>query len=651
MKLSLKNKFVIPTVILILSGMGILSVISFIQSKNALENSIIGQLENKADTTAAMLTSWMGERHLNVESWTKEKTFPAAVDNSWVDTYTRKKAGTRLTVLQKSYTMYEDICLADRDGNVVSSSNPELVGNLNIKEESFFVSAFKGEVHVTSLLKSQKTNKPMFVISAPIYMADQIYGIIFVYTDFSVFSKDFIDPVKIGQNGFAYVVNDSGIAVTYPEKDQIFKLDLSKTTDWDSMQTPEGVLETTYNEKKSISAFKRLTEPKGIISVTALKNEILKPVTVLGQTSLFSTLIISMVAAFIIFMITRSVTGPVNNVVDGLKDVVQGEGDLTKRIEVLSKDEIGELAKWFNEFIGAIQTVVSDVSLKAGELNSASDNLNIISEKMANGAEETANKANQASSAGKEMSQNITSVAAAMEEASTNLSLMASATEEMSSTINEISGNTEKARAVTDNAVTQTRQTQKKVNELGISATEIGEVVETISDISKQVNLLALNATIEASRAGEAGKGFAVVAGEIKTLASQTADAAGKITTRVDGIQQSTQDTISEISNISDVVKSINEIVTTIAAAVEEQSVTTNEITNNVSQTTSGILDVNEKINQTSEHARDIAGVISKVTSASEEMSQNSTQVNHSAQTLLNLAVKLSKLVGKFKTS
>ncbi len=100
MKLTLKQKLIIPTVILILIGMGTLSVVSFIQSKKALQNSIIGQLENRADATVAMLASWMGERRLNVESWTGEKTFPAAVDNSWVDAYTRKKAGKRLTDLK-----------------------------------------------------------------------------------------------------------------------------------------------------------------------------------------------------------------------------------------------------------------------------------------------------------------------------------------------------------------------------------------------------------------------------------------------------------------------------------------------------------------------------------------------------------------------
>ncbi|MCG8633897.1 MAG: methyl-accepting chemotaxis protein [Desulfobacterales bacterium] len=652
MKLSLKKKFIIPTVILILAGMGILSILSFVQSKNALQNSIVGQLENKADATAVMLASWMGERRLNVESWTKEKTFPTAVDTSWVDAYTRKKASKRLTAMKSAYTMYEDICLADKNGNVVSSSDPALVDKLNVGGKPFFEKAFQGEFTASSLFKSPKSGKPAFIIAAPILMMDEIYGIIFAYTDFSIFAKDFIDPVKIGQNGYAYVLNEAGIAVTYPDPAQIFKLDRSKTPGWASMKAAEsGIIQSIGEGTETVAAYKRITNPDGYISVVAMEDEILAPVTALGKTSLISTIIIVLCAAVILYLITRSVTGPVNQVVEGLKDAVQGEGDLTKRIEVKSRDEIGELAHWFNEFVKAIQSVITDVSANAGQLSHASQGLTRISETMTSEAGQTEDQMTQADAAGEDMRLNMGSVAAAMEQAAANLSMVASASEEMSATINEIAGNTETARSTTDNAVQQAGQTLEKVNHLGTSAQEIGEVVQTITDISDQVNLLALNATIEAARAGEAGKGFAVVANEIKDLAGQTAEAANNITDRVTGIQDATQETITQISGISTVINGINEIVSTTAAAIEEQSVTTNEITTNVTQATEGILEVNQKVSQTSVHAEEIAGVISKVSDASREISRSSGQVDVSAKDLLDLAETLNRLVGKFKTA
>ena len=125
---------------------------------------------------------------------------------------------------------------------------------------------------------------------------------------------------------------------------------------------------------------------------------------------------------------------------------------------------------------------------------------------------------------------------------------------------------------------------------MGRAAREIGNVVETITEISSQVDLLALNATIEAARAGDAGKGFAVVAGEIKELARQTAEASGEIKKRVEGIQTNTAGTVNEINDVSEVVNEINAIVATIASAVEEQSATTREIVSNVSQASVGFL-------------------------------------------------------------
>ncbi len=652
MKLSLKQKFIIPTVILILTGMGILSILSFVQSKAALQESIVGQLQNEADARAAMLASWIGERRLNVESWTKEKSFPSAVDTSWIDTYTRKKASQKLATFKDAYTMYEDICLADKDGKVVSSSDRNLVDTLNVKDSDFFKKAFSGEFTVSSLFKSEKTGNPVFIMAAPIHMMDQIYGIIFVYTDFSIFAKDFIDPVKIGKEGYAWVLNESGIAMTHPDQEQIFSLDLSTTAAWQTISaTDRGVVQAGNGNAETVSAFRRITNPGGYISVVALENEILAPVTALGKTSLISTIVIALVAGVILYLITRSVTGPVNLVVAGLKDAVQGEGDLTKRIQVKSRDEIGELAHWFNEFVKAIQAVIVDVSANAGQLGTASQGLTQISETMARGAEGTEAQVVQAHTAGEDLRVNMSSVAAAMEQASTNLNMVASASEEMSATINEIAGNTETARSTTDNAVHQAGQTLEKVNILGDSAKEIGQVVQSIADISDQVNLLALNATIEAARAGEAGRGFAVVANEIKELAGQTAEAAGNIKARVEGIQNATEETIGEISGISSVINGINEVVSTIAAAIEEQSVTTTEITTNVTQATQGIMEVNQKVSLSSSHAEEIAGVISQVSEASKEISQNSGKVNTSAGDLLALAETLNTLVGKFKTA
>ncbi len=349
-------------------------------------------------------------------------------------------------------------------------------------------------------------------------------------------------------------------------------------------------------------------------------------------------------------IVSLGIVKPIRTIIAMLKDIAEGEGDLTKRIVDNSGDETEEMASWFNQFVEKVQNIIKDVAKNAGTLYSSSQSLTGISRQMATNAAHTSDTANSVAAASEEMSANMHSVAAAMEEASTNVSMVAAATEEMSSTINEIAENTEKARDITASAVTKTNSASSQVGELGRAAREIGNVVETITEISSQVDLLALNATIEAARAGDAGKGFAVVAGEIKELARQTAEASGEIKKRVEGIQTNTTGTVNEINDVSEVVNEINAIVATIASAVEEQSATTREIVSNVSQASVGLSEVNENVAQSSQVSSEIARDISDVTTASNDISNSCSEVNTSSEQLAGLAEKLNQMVNKFKT-
>jgi len=357
------------------------------------------------------------------------------------------------------------------------------------------------------------------------------------------------------------------------------------------------------------------------------------------------------IAAFLglSFFLIQAITKPLQQVVAGLKDIAEGEGNLTNRLEVTSQDEMGELAKWFNVFIEKIQTVIRDVAQNAGHLQGSSQQLLGIAGQMSAGADQTSGKANTVAAAGEEMSANMGSMASAMSEASGNVSMVAAAIEEMTSTITQIADNADKAAKITAGAVSQTENASLQISELGESAKDIGKVIETITDISEQVNLLALNATIEAARAGESGKGFAVVANEIKELARQTATATSEIKQRVEGIQHSTRGTVAEITAITKVVNEVNQIVGVIAGAVEEQSAATREIASNISQASMGISEVNENVSQGSEVSAQIAQDISEVKDAAMKMSGNSTQVDESATNLSRLAGELNAMVNRFK--
>jgi methyl-accepting chemotaxis protein len=358
--------------------------------------------------------------------------------------------------------------------------------------------------------------------------------------------------------------------------------------------------------------------------------------------------LVALMLGLMVFLVS-SVIRPISHVVDGLKDVAQGEGDLTKRLKVDSSDEVGELSKWFNIFLDKLQGIISDIAGKADSLGTSSTSLSDLSGKLSEGAQHMSGLSSSVASAAEEMSANMNTVAASSNEAASNVNMVSSAAEEMTATINEIAMNSEKARTISEDAVTQATEASSRMENLGQSAQSIGKVTQTINDISDQTNLLALNATIEAARAGDAGKGFAVVANEIKELAKQTAVATQEIRHQIEGIQSSTSESIDQINRISEVINSVNVIVSTIAAAVEEQSVTTKEIAGNVAQASQGIQEVNENVSQSSVVSGEIAKEIAGVNEASTQLNVNSNQVNQSAEDLYRLANELNELVGKFK--
>ena len=372
------------------------------------------------------------------------------------------------------------------------------------------------------------------------------------------------------------------------------------------------------------------------------------------NTAMYSQ-IVAFIAVVIALIITTLLTlkflviNRLKNVTGNLRDIAEGEGDLTRRLIDENDDEIGDLRKWFNIFIEKIQVIIRDVAAGSAELDGASDNLATLSVTMRQDAEQASSKAANVSHSSDEMSRNMNSVAAAMEQAATNINMVASAAEEMNVTITQIATNTEQAKDITVDAVQQTENASRQVDALGQAAAGIGKVLETISEISEQVNLLALNATIEAARAGEAGKGFAVVANEIKDLAKQTAEATGEIRSKIQGIQETTEGTVSHIEQITQVVNEVNSLVGTIAIAIEEQSAATREIAENVSQASEGINEVNQNVAQSNMSVGEISGEIGEVTLASGKITENSIQVSESAERLSGLANQLTQMVGRFK--
>ncbi|MBI4913459.1 MAG: MCP four helix bundle domain-containing protein [Acidobacteria bacterium] len=362
-----------------------------------------------------------------------------------------------------------------------------------------------------------------------------------------------------------------------------------------------------------------------------------------------------------------AVVGPVNEVIRVMGSMEKG--DLTARIATAYQGDFQKLAEAINNSAAKLAQALTEISGASNTVASSADELTASSNVMAGTAEQMTNQANTAAaaseqasanvknmaagveqisanantvaSASEEVSTNLRTVGAAVEQMSANMRTIASASEQMQSSVNsvataieemsvslnEVSKSSGQAATVASKAAQSAGSTAQIVDKLGKSAQEIGKVVDMIKGIAAQTNLLALNATIEAASAGEAGKGFAVVANEVKELAKQTASATEEIRAQVEGMQTNTQGAVKAIDEIVQIINQINSISGTIAAAVEEQTATTNEISKNVGSAAQGAGDVAKNVTQAAVGANEVSRNVQEAVKGVTDIARNINQL------------------------
>ena len=266
-------------------------------------------------------------------------------------------------------------------------------------------------------------------------------------------------------------------------------------------------------------------------------------------------------------------------------------------------------------FQSSVEGVVDSVSSAAGELNSTAESMSEMA------------KRNESQSA---------AASSASDHASHNVQALAAAAEELSCAIQEISRQVTQSTAMTREAADSAQRTNVEVEGLVEAASRINEVISLISDIAEQTNLLALNATIEAARAGEAGKGFAVVASEVKNLANQTAKATEDISEQIHGIQQATTGACDAIRAIGEIIARVDEVAGSIAAAVEEQTVATQEIAQNVQEASAGVSEVSQNLVGVAEVASETGGASGQVLQSATGLSQQSDVLRREIERFLS---------------
>jgi len=362
---------------------------------------------------------------------------------------------------------------------------------------------------------------------------------------------------------------------------------------------------------------------------------------------------------------------------EALLDIVQGDRDLTRRLDQSTGDESAEIAALFNKFVERIQHLMLNISQNTKILNSASDRLSSTSGRFSDSFEGILGEARSLQTSAKQVSEKITSSADVANEINQNVQTIAKNAGDMSRYLREVSttvedvnravqhvaSNTGDVRTISERAKQSAEKARRSMMGLKDTSNKIAGIADLIDAIAAETNLLALNAVIESARAGEAGKGFAVVAAEVKNLANQTANATREIAERIAQMNINTQDMEEVITGISEVIDAVDHSVTSISASLVEQSKGTERVNERVKESADnaavmadaiahvaeGAVNVSANMREAASETDKMFGSITHFTDESLSNQQNATNVKETSRDLASVSRQLIDIIRDYK--
>jgi methyl-accepting chemotaxis protein len=518
-----------------------------------------------------------------------------------------------------------------------------------------------------------RTEYSMITLAAPLIFDGKFIGAVGIDVAMEDLGKEVLnDMTDKATDSHVFLVSNKGLIAWHPDSTQWLK----------PFEKPESAIKMSEDGNPFLIAYKTVlaqgTSLPWTLAFEASMDILQAPAKSVVRSVILYTFFAIVILGIGFYLLFSHILAPFSRTTLLLRDIAEGEGDLTARLHVASQDEIGKQAVSFNELMKKLQNSIHEVKLRAVSFEDQAHKLSDISKNMTDIATATKDQTAVVAESTNDVAQNINvitgeaqnsnnharEVAGVAEQMSTSMHTMTETIEKMSASISEIARNSLDVQKISNEASEKAKNATSVMAKLGIAAKEIGQVTDVIKKIADKTNLLALNATIEAASAGEAGKGFAVVAGEIKELANQSAKSADDIAYRIESIQNETGNAVTAINSVSDTIQEIRRSIEETVEHVNEQTKASDEISSNVSKVSSNARDVTSAINSVASEINGVAKNAEEATNSSHVMSKSinmisedtakvvstADEVQNVSASLAKSAEELIKLMGSFKT-
>ncbi len=656
--MKLKNKFIMFFIIfaivpLIISGI----IVSFVV-QNSNKNDAYGRLKEELSVSQNSLQG-------NIEMLKK-----IALDSQHDDMLLKYLEGDRSKETENEtmdryknqmdkYGVYANIIIRDKNETILVDTINSDVKNSNSSQLDYITKARQTkQMTISSVKKSTSTGKPVFVICVPILnSSNEIQGLVSYSVDLAKLSDKYITNIKIGSSGYISVVDKEGTAIMHPKKEEIFQKNFLKTSIAKEVLSKKiGIGEYEYNGVKKLTAYNE-DKDMGLIYVANIPTSEFTGTTKIVINLIMMIALIALIIAIIVSVyISKGLTNPINNVVRAMESI--SKGDFTTKVNVKRKDEIGIMASKINDTMDQLRFLIAGVKDNSSNVEGMSTTLAGNSKEMTTAASEVALAIEGIANGAVNQTRELLDITKHLNMFNTELNDI----HDKISNVNTSSKDAEdKAVLGRDYIETLTASITKikqsflvvnnKINGLGSTVSEIGNITDSINEISEQTNLLALNAAIEAARAGEQGKGFAVVADEVRKLAEESSKASGEIMNLINSVSKETGEVMDTSSEMDGLIGDQATVVEKTIQAFDNILESVQKIAPMVDETYSSVKNAINAKDIVINKIEDIASVAEEVSASTEEISASAEEMLSSTEEVSGIALKLNEsvndLIGK----